>query len=44
MAATLGDFVVNELVYLLSNTDETTPWTQGPEIPTEHWKIEEACT
>jgi hypothetical protein len=28
----------------LPDTDEVTPWTQWPKIPTEHRKIEEANT
>jgi hypothetical protein len=42
MTSTLRDFIVNELVYLLSVTDEAGPWTQRAKIVTKNRKKQEA--
>src|SRR3981081_3244977 len=44
MSSTLGDFLVNELVYLPSATDEALPWTQRQRLLSEYRQQQEACT
>src|SRR5262249_17754952 len=44
MSSTLGDFLVNEVVYLPSVTEEAPPRTQRPKILPEHRKEKDAYT